>query len=218
MGFPERVKREWQDVKGNAKWDLYKVIGAAVLALGAYLIHRLKYGPDWLPYAVAFILALFVFFWMGSRLTESSSTVRRLKSPDVLTESLIKKIEHVGRLRSLAGRADFLKDYLEEVWHVFLKEKKNMPNPIGVGSMPDKIEEWTDKQLWRFRIRYQDYTGSMEAVDPDCKSDLVKDGFPHEGEDYLSVERKIKEHADTLRKRANDLLAEAKEEYTKSQK
>jgi hypothetical protein len=49
----------------------------------------------------------------------------------VLTESVIEKIEKVGKLRSLAGRADFLRDYLEEVWHIFLKEKKDMPNPIG---------------------------------------------------------------------------------------
>jgi len=45
----------------------------------------------------------------------------------------------------------------------------------------------------------------------------VKDGFPHEGEDYLSVERKIKEHAAVLRKRADDLLAQAKEEHAKTQ-
>jgi len=46
----------------------------------------------------------------------------------------------------------------------------------------------------------------------------VKDGHAHGGEDYLSVERKIKQHADILRKRADDLLAEAKDEYTKNQK
>jgi len=135
-----------------------------------------------------------------------------------LAEPVIEKFERVGKLRSLAGRADFLKDYLEEVWHLFLKEKKTIPNPIGVRSMPAKIEEWSDVQLWRFRVRYEDYMGSMKAVDPACKSNLVRDGFPHEGEDYLSVERKITEHADILRKRADDLLREAKEEYTRSQK
>ena len=77
MSFLERAQREWHVVEGHAKWDLYKFTGAAVLALGAYLVHRLKYGPDWLPYAVAFVLALFVFFWMGSNLTVSSSAIQR---------------------------------------------------------------------------------------------------------------------------------------------
>jgi len=403
MGLREWFKREWHVVEGHAKWDFYKWVfglaGASVLALGAYLVHKLKYGPDWLPYAVVFVLALFILFWAGNRMTpisppskvtqstkepaaiapvevEAKDDVRanpndpdlrakieevlfflkretitndvfvlmrvsivnhgeseavvtkwelslevggvRIKfdeqyipaewkirrfhqvprgvvvtddidrdtssfkeplrkgvpkerwvcfchcfmdrilpphnariiltltdafgrthvteagpgfthdlgeivkdielprspvSSPALAESVIEKVEKVGKLRSLAGRADFLRDYLEEVWHLFLKEKKTMPNPIGVRSMPDKIEEWTDIQLWRFRLRFQDYTGGVKEVDPECKSDLVKDGFPHEGEDYLSVERKIKEHADTLRKRADGLLAEAKKEY-----
>ena len=395
MSFLEWVKKEWHVIEGHAKWDFYKwvfglflVAGAAALTLGAYLVHRLRYGPDWLPYAVGFVLALLVFFWMGNRLTTTSSNPTATQSPRavhraklnphdpdlraeiqeilfhlkrlpisndvfvllrvsvvnhgeseavvtrwdltvevgdeqieceeeeipadwrirrinpagrlkvttedfnrdastfgeplrrgvpkerwvcfrlpslimrllpphnakliltltdafgrthvteggpgfsdetgeivedgelspspprsaVLTESVIEKIEKVGNLRSLAGRAEFLRDYLEEVWHNFLKEKKNMPNPIGKNSVPDAISEWTDKQLWRFRARYQDYLGSMEAVEPDCESDLVKDGFPHEGEDYLSVERKIKEHAATLRKRADDLLTKVRSE------
>jgi hypothetical protein len=45
---------------------------------------------------------------------------------------------------------------------------------------------------------------------------LVTDGLPHEGEDYLSAERKIKEHAGALRKRADELLAEARVEYAKT--
>jgi hypothetical protein len=401
MNFRDRIKREWHVIEGHAKWDFYKwvfglflVAGAAVLTLGTYLVHRMwRYGPDWLPYAVGFVLALILFFWMGKKLTVSSSNptvaqsakpaqkttlsphdpdlradiqevlfhlkrlrisndvfvvlrvsvvnhgeseavvtqwnltvevgderieceeekipadwrirrinpasrvedfnrdastfreplrrgvpkerwvcfrvtslIMRLLPPHnakliltltdafgrthvteggpgfadetgelvehcelppapsalsrstVLTESVIETIEKVGKLRSLAGRADFLRDHLEEVWHVFLKEKKDMPNPIGIRSIPDKnIEEWTHIQLWRFRVRYQDYLGSMKAADPDCESDLVKDGFPHEGEDYLSVERKIKEHAAALKKRADDLLAQAKDEHAKAQ-
>jgi hypothetical protein len=76
MSLREWIKKEWHVVEGNAKWDFYKwafrafaIAGAAVLALGAYLVHRLKYGPDWLPYAVGFVLALIAFIWMGNKLT-----------------------------------------------------------------------------------------------------------------------------------------------------
>jgi hypothetical protein len=67
--------------------------------------------------------------------------------------------------------------------------------------MPDVIEQWRDKQLWRFRINYQSYLGSLEGVDPECDSELMKDKFPHKGEDYLSVKRKIEAHAAALRGR-----------------
>lgn len=66
MGLMDWVRREWGDIKGNAKWDLYKVVGAAVIASGAYLVHRLKYGPDWLPYAMGLTLAVLVIFRMGT--------------------------------------------------------------------------------------------------------------------------------------------------------
>jgi hypothetical protein len=73
MSLLEWIKKEWHVVEGNAKWDFYKwgfaLAAAAVLTLGAYLVHRLKYGPDWLPYAVGFVLALIVLMWMGSKIT-----------------------------------------------------------------------------------------------------------------------------------------------------
>ena len=81
--------------------------------------------------------------------------------------------------------------------------------------MPEVIEQWTDKVLWRFRINYQSYLGSMEAVDADCDSELMKDGFPHEGESYISVKRKIETHAAVLRRRANELMSSATAEMAK---
>jgi len=84
-----------------------------------------------------------------------------------------------------------------------------MPNPLGKSSVPAAITEWSDKQLWRFRIRFQDYLGSMKDVDLDFESDLLEDGFPSEVEDCLSVERKIRKHTARLRKRADQLPAEA---------
>ena len=133
-----------------------------------------------------------------------------------LTGAVIDQIKKIGTLESLAGRADWLGQYLEEVWHHFLKEKKNMPNPIGLRSMPDTIQDWTDKVLWRFRVLYETYVGSVKAVDPECDSELFRDGFPHEGEDYLSVKRKIEGHAEVLRKQASNLLASTKVENAKT--
>jgi hypothetical protein len=154
------------------------------------------------------VMAIAVFFSRQKKLAD------RLRQREP-TGDVIGRIKKAGQLEGLAGRADWLANYLEEVWHEFLKDKKNMPNPIGVRSMPDVIEQWTDKHLWRFRTRYQDYLGSMEAVDPGCDSELIKDKFPHEGEDYLSVKRKIETHAEFVRQRANDLLSSTKAEMAK---
>jgi hypothetical protein len=81
--------------------------------------------------------------------------------------------------------------------------------------MPDVIEQWTDKQLWRFRIHYQGYIGSMEAVDPQCDSELMNHKLPHECESYLSVKRKIEAHVQTMRTRAAETLSKAKAEMAK---
>jgi hypothetical protein len=154
------------------------------------------------------LIAILTFYSRNKKLAE------KLRQCE-LTGPVADQIKRVGKLESLAGRADRLAQNLEEVWHEFDKEKKTMPNPIGLRSMPEVIDQWTDKQLWRFRIRYQDYLGSMEAVDPGCDSELVKDKFLHEGESYLSVKRKIEGHANVMRQRANDLLSSAKAEIAK---
>ena len=155
------------------------------------------------------VIAIFMFLSRQKKLAEKSRQCQ-------ITAQVVEQIKKVGKLESLAGRADWLAQYLEEVWHEFHKDNKNMPNPLGVRSMPDIIEQWTDKQLWRFRINYQAYLGSMDAVDPGCDSDLMKDKFPHEGEDYLSVKRKIEAHATVLRRRANGLMSKIRADLPKS--
>jgi hypothetical protein len=50
----------------------------------------------------------------------------------------------------------------------------------------------------------------MDAVDPECGFDLMKEKFPQEGEDYLSVKRKIGAQATVMRRRANELLSKVK--------
>jgi hypothetical protein len=81
MSVTKWFKREWHIIEGNAKWDFYKwafgLAAASVIALGAYLVHRMRnYGPDWLPYVAAFGLALFIFFWVSSKLAGTSNTLQ----------------------------------------------------------------------------------------------------------------------------------------------
>jgi uncharacterized protein YneF (UPF0154 family) len=195
----------------------YALPAAALFVAGLNVYLNLEnwreHGTNLMPVALnivvtfamlALMLASIMTFWSARK-----KLVEKLKQPP-LTEAVIEQIKQAGRLESLAGRADYLAQFLEEVWHDFLREKKNMPNPIGVRSMPDVIEQWTDKQLLRFRVHYQSYLGSMKATDPQCDSDLMKDDFPHEFEDYLSVKRKIEDHAKVMRKRTNELLSGAK--------
>ena len=93
---------------------------------------------------------------------------------------------------------------------LFLRQELSRIASENKASVPDVIEQWTDKQLWRFRTNYQSYLDSMDAVDLECDSDLMKEKLPHEGEDYLSVKRKIEAHATVMRRRANELLSKAK--------
>jgi len=81
MSIVEWFKREWHVIEGHAKWDFYRwafaLAGASVVALGAYLVHRMRnFVPDWLPYVAAFGLALFIFFWVGSKLTGTSNKIQ----------------------------------------------------------------------------------------------------------------------------------------------
>lgn len=174
------------------------------------------HGTNLMPVALNIVVTFVTFgvmlfaifkFWSAQR-----QLAERLRQ-SALSQTVIDRIKQVGRLESLAGQADWLARNLEEVWHAFHNEKKNMPNPIGRTAVPDVIEQWTDKQLWRFRVHYQSYLGSMKAVDPRCDSALMNDGFPHDMEDYLSVKRKIEEHAATMRRRAADLMSSANAQY-----
>jgi hypothetical protein len=108
MSLLERIKKEWHTVEGNAKWDLYKwaftISGAAVVALGAYIVHRLKYGPDWFPYSVGFLLALIVFIWMGDKLAEGKGVgglSTKSDIPETATKSSSQAID--GELYRIAA-------------------------------------------------------------------------------------------------------------------
>jgi hypothetical protein len=134
-----------------------------------------------------------------------------------LTEQVISKIEKAGMVRGLAGRADYLAQVLDDVHEQFVQNQRPMPNPLAKNCIPDVIKEHVDKELWRFRDKYRAYLGSVESVVPGFSSKVTEEGFPCEHQNYLVVSRKIKAHADTLRKLANDLLMTAKEEHAENE-
>ena len=128
----------------------------------------------------------------------------------------VAKIKKAGTLESYGGAADWLARRLEEVWHIFNNEKKNLMYPLGKNVIPDEIKGWTDKALWAFRLQYQSHIGALKKIDPEFHSPLIDDGFPCDGQDYLTVKRKIEAHANLLRKRAQELSSSAKAEYDQS--
>ncbi len=68
----------WLDIRGNFKYDLIKkgslFLGALVIAFGGFVVHKLSpIIPDWVPFAVVFVLATVAFFWVSSRLSKPTS-------------------------------------------------------------------------------------------------------------------------------------------------
>jgi hypothetical protein len=54
MNLKDWFKHEWHDIKGNAKWGFYKwifgllmIVGAAVVSLGAYFVHKFVQTGFW---------------------------------------------------------------------------------------------------------------------------------------------------------------------------
>jgi hypothetical protein len=180
----------------------------------------LHYHPEVPNPSIWMFLPITVWCLVGYALSKSRGRmemkIRNLSAPQ-LGDTVIQKLEKVGKLRSLAGQADWLDKQLVDIWHQFNNSGRNLIYPIGKGEIPDKIETPTDKQLWMFRVWYQSLLGSMKVIDPDCDSTLMKDGFPAQRQ-YQDVERNIKEHAEVLQKRAADLLTSAKNEHIENQK
>lgn len=144
-------------------------------------------------------------------------SVYRIRRRPVLSESVIGKIKEVGKLESLAGRADYLVQILDDLYHQFNKSKKPFPFILGVNAVPDVISEHLDREVFRFRDKYSSYLGSLKTTIPDCDSQLMKEGYVCNGQEYPDLKRKIEAHAAHLRKLANELSASAKEEYAKNQ-
>jgi|SRR5712664_4121538 len=76
MGIRQWLKNEWEDIKGHFKYDIYKwALGGVVVASGAYLVHKFQHLPDWLPYAVVFVLAVAVLFWLSKQQSRKSNAL-----------------------------------------------------------------------------------------------------------------------------------------------
>lgn len=127
-------------------------------------------------------------------------------TPSILHRSAFAVFEKVGALKSCAVDADGLAEFLERIWHQFHQEKKVLMYPLGKNVIPDEIKEWTDKLLWRFRVLYQSHLELVNRVDSEFHSDVINDGFPCDGQDYLTVKKKIEEHSALLKDRAQLLL------------
>jgi len=133
-------------------------------------------------------------------------TLYEVRRRPPLSEVGIAAIEKAGTLKSYAGQADWLAARLEEIWHQFNNENKKLLYPLGKRVIPDEIKEWTDKELWSFRLLYRSHIGALKKIDPEFHSSLVDEDFPCDGQDYLTVKRKIEDHARLLRERGNLLV------------
>ena len=194
------TKRIWTDPVGS------KIIAGTILAVTAWVWVSYRAGlfktypiPVWAILLLATAL-IGLSPWLHLRSRESISSNN--------ADSTL-RIEKAGTLKNCAEQADWLAKNLEEVWHLHLQEKKYFPNPLSVRAIPDEIKEWPDKQLWRFRVLYGSHLDFLKKVDPEFHSTVVDEGIRCDGQDYLTVKRKIGDHAELLRKRANELLTTA---------
>jgi hypothetical protein len=71
MGMFDFLKGEYRKIESHVKYDLYKwgtfTAGGTLIAVGAWLVHKISWLPDWAAYAAAFVLALFAFIWFSGR-------------------------------------------------------------------------------------------------------------------------------------------------------
>lgn len=86
MPIKDTLKNEYQQIKPNFKYDVYKWIvfslGALVLAVVAILIRKvsqyISWVPSWAPWAAVFGVALFIF----NRLTKPSKSISPTQNPN----------------------------------------------------------------------------------------------------------------------------------------
>ncbi len=86
------IRKEWEQVKPNVKYDFYKwsffVVGGLIIALGAYVVHLFRGLPNWAPYAVAFVLSIVIFITLNRRLRKSQQEAPNSSSTQVATNAL----------------------------------------------------------------------------------------------------------------------------------
>jgi hypothetical protein len=184
----------------------------AYCAYAAYVaIHQPKLGqgatvlsPTWLSICFgAFATCLIVMFiaWLVPMVKRTEVTPASLPSG--------RRVKAIT-LHCRAEEAEYLAQFLEEVWHFYDAQRGGYGNgepllyPLKASSIPDEIKEEKYKQLLEFRLLYRRHFDSLKKTDPDFHSS-VADGLPSEVE-YLTLLRNLKEHARLLRERADSLL------------
>jgi hypothetical protein len=121
-----------------------------------------------------------------------------------LSDDQRKQLKLAGVVESKAGQADWLAADLERIWHLFNNANYKLIYPLGEHSVPDPPKEFHDKELWAFRVRYRGHIGGAKSHVPDFHSDIMDAPYPW-GVEYLDLLRKLKAHAEALRKLAQSL-------------
>jgi hypothetical protein len=61
------ITRQYNDIKGNAKWALLAVLWTPVVALAKRLLRMIPNIPDWTVWSILFVLSLIAFVWLAKR-------------------------------------------------------------------------------------------------------------------------------------------------------
>jgi hypothetical protein len=90
------------------------------------------------------------------------------------------QIMRAGVLYSKAGQADYLVEELEKVWYLYTNENDRLIYPLGKSSLPDSIQQYRHKELFRFRTNYRGHIGGIKSNEPAFRSDIVDGPYPWE--------------------------------------
>lgn len=198
-----------KELRPHVLWDAIKYVGISCIAPAAIALWQ------WTHNHLNILLIIAAFGWSLIMLIIGILLGRKMVADRFIPQTAIQQIEKAGKLHFLAGQASWLAREVEKLWYEFDKNQRKLIYPLTGNEIPDEIKLWTDKLLMGFHSDYQMHIGAVRSVDAECDSVAMKEGFPCNGQDYVTVKRKIEEHADCLQKRADELLRKAR--WTASQ-
>jgi hypothetical protein len=99
MSRSEFIRAEWSQIKSHFKYDIYKwgtvtTVGT-MLAIGAWLLHKISWLPDWAPYLAVFVFALIAFIWFSNRLGAPVQSVSSTPSQGITAHQEENKFQNV---------------------------------------------------------------------------------------------------------------------------
>jgi hypothetical protein len=101
--------------RGQRQIQARRVRRGLVILAGGYVVHKLPHTPDWLPYAVVFVLSVICFVWLGGRARDAEGAVKQPAQAS-LRERLFSLSKNIK---------DFVKGFGEETEWVFTAVDKN---------------------------------------------------------------------------------------------